>query len=163
MHSVGNRFRNALVVVKQTPYESYLQLKAQGKAPAALKWEVLRSRYDTHRSCVDHVDNILRRAGIAYSIIGRDELHRGVLADKDLLVGVGGDGTILNCASFLDHRIPLIGINSDPNRASTATSGNAGSQGTSEGMDSAKQNKGKAHRRSTGCSLREITAMCQFL
>ena len=33
MHSVGNRFRNALVVVKQTPYESYLQLKAQGKAP----------------------------------------------------------------------------------------------------------------------------------
>ena len=26
-------FRNILVVVKQTPYESYLQLKAQGKAP----------------------------------------------------------------------------------------------------------------------------------
>ena len=29
-------FRNILVVVKQTPYESYLQLKAQGKAP--VRW-----------------------------------------------------------------------------------------------------------------------------
>ena len=29
-------FRNILVVVKQTPYESYMQLKAQGKAPVMI-------------------------------------------------------------------------------------------------------------------------------
>jgi NAD kinase len=29
-------------------------------------------------------------------------------------VAVGGDGTILNCASFLGSDIPLLGINSDP-------------------------------------------------
>ena len=35
--------------------------------------------------------------------------------DKDLVVAVGGDGTILNCASFLGSDIPLLGVNSDPN------------------------------------------------
>jgi len=30
------------------------------------------------------------------------------------VVAVGGDGTILNCASFLGSDIPLLGINSDP-------------------------------------------------
>jgi len=38
------------------------------------------------------------------------------LADVDLLVAVGGDGTVLSSAHFLDHgTIPLLGINSDPN------------------------------------------------
>jgi NAD+ kinase len=37
------------------------------------------------------------------------------LADVDLVVAVGGDGTVLSSAHFLDHgTIPLLGINSDP-------------------------------------------------
>ena len=36
--------------------------------------------------------------------------------DKDLIVAVGGDGTILNTSSSLDDTIPLLGINSDPRR-----------------------------------------------
>jgi NAD+ kinase len=37
------------------------------------------------------------------------------LADVDLIVAVGGDGTVLSAAHFLDHgTIPLLGINSDP-------------------------------------------------
>ena len=38
------------------------------------------------------------------------------MADLDLMVAVGGDGTVLSAAHFLDHgTIPLLGINSDPN------------------------------------------------
>lgn len=43
------------------------------------------------------------------------ELDRQHLADVDLVVAVGGDGTVLSSAHFLDHgTIPLLGINSDP-------------------------------------------------
>jgi len=104
------------VVVKQTPFESYQQLKAQGKAPVALRWERLKNRYEVHRQCVDAVTSILQRVGVNYSVIGREELHRGVIQEKDLIIAVGGDGTVLNAASFLDDSIPILGVNSDPTR-----------------------------------------------
>ena len=44
-------YHNILVVVKQTAYEQYLQLKAQGKAPVAVRWERLRNRYSVHKQC----------------------------------------------------------------------------------------------------------------
>ena len=37
-------------------------------------------------------------------------MHRGQLADKDLVIAVGGDGTVLNSASFLNSKIPILGI-----------------------------------------------------
>ena len=38
--SIG--YKRVLVVVKFTPYEAYTQLKLQGKAPKALRWERLQ-------------------------------------------------------------------------------------------------------------------------
>lgn len=47
--------------------------------------------------------------------MNRVELDRQHLADADLVVAVGGDGTVLSAAHFLDHgTIPLLGVNSDP-------------------------------------------------
>eukprot|EP01039_Chlorochromonas_danica_P003181 gene3181-3483_t len=107
-------FKNILVVVKQTPYETYRQLKAQGKAPVALRWERLANRYQVHTQCVENVEAVLKHVGIQYSKIGREDMHRGVIQDKDLIIAVGGDGTVLNVSSFLDDSIPVLGINSDP-------------------------------------------------
>jgi len=43
------------------------------------------------------------------------ELDRQHLADVDLVIAVGGDGTVLSSAHFLDNgTIPLLGVNSDP-------------------------------------------------
>jgi NAD+ kinase len=109
-------FNNILIVVKQTPYESYMQLKAQGKAPVALRWERLKNRFDNHQKCVDSVTRIIDNIGIQYSVIGREELYRGSLNDIDLVIAVGGDGTVLNTASFLDDSVPVLGVNSDPSR-----------------------------------------------
>lgn len=111
-------YRNVLVIVKQTPYEQYLQLKNQGKAPIALRWNRLKERYEGHRRCVDNVVEILKREGCNLKVISREEMHRGQLQDKDLVIAVGGDGTVLNSASFLSDKIPLLGVNSDPTRAS---------------------------------------------
>ena len=126
-------YKNILVVVKQTPYEQYLQLKAQGKAPVALRWERLKNRFTAHRQCVDSVTSILESVGVSYSVIRRDELHRGSLVDKDLVIAVGGDGTILNTSSFIDDSVPLLGINSDPTRPEEQVVTNAKDERRSRG------------------------------
>jgi NAD+ kinase len=108
------KFSNVLVVVKQTPYEQYMRLKAQGKAPVALRWQRLQNRYAAHKQCVDDCIDILTNLGVKYNLIGREELHRGSLLDQELIIAVGGDGTVLNTSQFLDDTIPLLGINSDP-------------------------------------------------
>ena len=89
-------------------------MKAQGKAPVAVRWERLKDRHNVHKQCVDDVINVVQSLGLNYSIIGRDEMHRGLLLDKDFVISVGGDGTVLNVSSFLDNTVPIIGINSDP-------------------------------------------------
>ena len=109
-------FKNILVVVKQTPYEHYMQLRAQGLAPVALRWERLKNRYEVHRQCVDNLVSVLQSIGVKHQVIGRQDLHRGLLQDRDLLIAVGGDGTVLNSSSFVDDSIPVLGVNSDPTR-----------------------------------------------
>ncbi|EEC50349.1 predicted protein, partial [Phaeodactylum tricornutum CCAP 1055/1] len=76
----------------------------------------LESRYKAHKQCVSHLLAILRQHQVNFSCVNRVELDRQHLADVDLVVAVGGDGTVLSSAHFLDHgTIPLLGINSDPN------------------------------------------------
>ena len=135
-------FNNILIVVKQTPYEQYLQLKAQGKAPVALRWERLKNRYNVHKTCVDDVTSIIDNIGIKYTIIGREELHRESLLGRDLVIAVGGDGTVLNTASFMDDSIPVLGVNSDPTR-----------------IEEVKGNEKKDERRSRGalCGISACT------
>lgn len=109
------RYKRILVVIKQTAYEEYSQLKLRGQAPKALRWKRLESRYKTHKKCVTDLVKILRQHNINFSCVNRVELDRQHLADADLVVAVGGDGTVLSSAHFLDHgTIPLLGVNSDP-------------------------------------------------
>jgi hypothetical protein len=93
-----------------------LQLKLRGQAPKALRWKRLEQRYKAHKQCVNDLLGLLRHHQMNFSCVNRVELDRQHLADIDLMVAVGGDGTVLSAAHFLDHgTIPLLGINSDPN------------------------------------------------
>ena len=94
---------------------SHTKLKLRGQAPKALRWTRLESRYHSHKACVESLLSILRHNHVSFSCINRVELDRQHLADVDLMIAVGGDGTVLSAAHFLDHgTIPLLGINSDP-------------------------------------------------
>lgn len=118
LNAVGSslRYRNILVVIKQTAFEEYSQLKLRGQAPKALRWKRLEQRYKAHKQCVNDLLSVLRQHQVNFSCVNRVELDRQHLADIDLMVAVGGDGTVLSAAHFLDHgTIPLLGINSDPN------------------------------------------------
>lgn len=110
------KHQNLLLVIKQTAFEEYSQLKLRGQAPKALRWKRLEKRYKAHKQCVNDLLTMLRRHKVSFSCVNRVELDRQHLADVDLMVAVGGDGTVLSSAHFLDHgTIPLLGINSDPN------------------------------------------------
>lgn len=43
-------------------------------------------------------------------------------AQVDLVIAVGGDGTVLSASHFLGDNIPLVGVNSDPTRAEEKSS-----------------------------------------
>ncbi len=92
-----------------------IQLKLRGQAPKALRWARLESRYQSHKECVETLLSILKANNVAFSCVNRVELDRQHLTDVDLMIAIGGDGTVLSAAHFLDHgTIPLLGINSDP-------------------------------------------------
>mmetsp|Transcript_6922 Transcript_6922/g.8746 ORF Transcript_6922/g.8746 Transcript_6922/m.8746 type:complete len:374 (-) Transcript_6922:195-1316(-) len=113
--SSSSIFRKILVVIKQTAYEEYSQLRLRGQAPKALRWKRLENRYKAHKTCVNNLLGILRHHNVEFECVNRVELDRQHLANVDLVLAVGGDGTALSAAHFLDHgTIPLLGINSDP-------------------------------------------------
>eukprot|EP00815_Leptocylindrus_aporus_P008008 CAMPEP_0116053424 /NCGR_PEP_ID=MMETSP0322-20121206/2174_1 /TAXON_ID=163516 /ORGANISM="Leptocylindrus danicus var. apora, Strain B651" /LENGTH=401 /DNA_ID=CAMNT_0003536575 /DNA_START=6 /DNA_END=1211 /DNA_ORIENTATION=+ len=108
-------FKKLLVVIKQTAYEEYSQLRLRGQAPKALRWKRLESRYKAHKQCVNDLIALLRRHNVEFTTVNRVELDRQHLRGVDLVVAVGGDGTVLSAAHFLDNgTIPLLGVNSDP-------------------------------------------------
>lgn len=45
--------KSVLVVVKQTAFQMYHQLKAVGQAPLALRWARLEDRDAVHKTCVE--------------------------------------------------------------------------------------------------------------
>ena len=107
----ANALKRMHLLIQYTIY----QLKLRGQAPKALRWKRLESRYHSHKECVESLLSILKANNVAFSCVNRVELDRQHLADVDLMIAVGGDGTVLSAAHFLDHgTIPLLGINSDP-------------------------------------------------
>jgi len=115
-HLYPNRpYENLLVVIKHTPYEMYKQLKLRGEAPLALRWERLKHRHNTHVKSVASLLELLKRQFTSnIQCIGREELAPQHVEKADLVVSIGGDGTVLSVSHFLDDSIPLLGVNSDP-------------------------------------------------
>jgi len=114
--SASLRYKKLLVVIKQTAFEEYSQLKLRGQAPKALRWKRLEQRYKAHKQCVNDLLSELTKHEVSFNCVNRVDLDRQHLADVDLMIAVGGDGTVLSAAHFLDHgTIPLLGVNSDPN------------------------------------------------
>ena len=96
-------------MVKFTPYEQYTQLKLQGKAPKALRWERLRDRHDNHMACVERLVEVATREADRVEVVSREALSRyHVDEEADLMIAVGGDGT------FSRADLPLTNLAATP-------------------------------------------------
>lgn len=77
-----------------------------------LKWADLRpASKQIHRETLKKVLNFLKGMPLSYKVIDRSHLKRKIKAD--LILAVGGDGTVL-AASHFTKDAPILGINSAP-------------------------------------------------
>lgn len=73
----------------------------------------LDSRSKVHREAIRFCQNVLRRKLVDWEPILRDNVSQPI-RNVDMVVTVGGDGTLLHASHFVDDSIPLLGVNSDP-------------------------------------------------
>ena len=69
-------------------------------------------RTKKQKSTLETVKNILKKYNIKYKLSNRDELKKSQFKNKDLIIAVGGDGTFLRAAHFIDKQL-LLGVNAD--------------------------------------------------
>ena len=110
--------KRALVVLKQTSYERFVLKRKDALSLKLLKDgdPSVRSGIATHRShtaTVQAVTKALHRLGV--TTVVRDRREGRVPRGTDLVVTVGGDGTLLTTSHSLGAGIPIMGINSSPN------------------------------------------------
>lgn len=66
-----------------------------------------------HKNAVNFCQDILRSKPVEWEAISRNNLSQPI-RDVDLVVTVGGDGTLLQASHFMDDSVPVLGVNSDP-------------------------------------------------
>jgi NAD+ kinase len=71
--------------------------------------------YEAHNRTIELLETWLKGRGVSWTRVLREDFD-GVDDDIDLVVAVGGDGTVLDAARRVIHT-PVLGINSDPARS----------------------------------------------
>lgn len=78
--------------------------------------DYLDSRRKVHKDAIRFCQSILQRKPIDWEPVLRHDLSRPI-QNVDLVVTIGGDGTLLQASHFMDDSIPVLGVNSDPTQA----------------------------------------------
>lgn len=116
---MGHSLARVLVVYKKSAYQLYVverrdprltQLLRRGHPDA----RDIRQAHAVHQATLKTVTGTLARFGVAYDLVYR--AHLRTTARYDLVISVGGDGTLLQ-ASHLVADLPILGVNSDPRRS----------------------------------------------
>ena len=66
-----------------------------------------------HHDAINFCQAILQKKSIEWKAVHRNNLSQPI-NDVDLVVTVGGDGTLLQASHLMDDKIPVLGVNSDP-------------------------------------------------
>lgn len=73
----------------------------------------LDERLKVHKEAISFCQKILQKKPVDWQPIFRNKLSQPI-CDADLVVTVGGDGTLLQASHLMDESIPILGLNSDP-------------------------------------------------
>jgi NAD+ kinase len=111
---------NVAVVQKRTTYRKFVledhdplfTKLMEDRDPSVAR---LKSSHDAHEETVSEVDAALAKLGA--DVVFRGGPKDGIPGDVDLVVTIGGDGTLLATSHQLGKGISLLGINSAPNHS----------------------------------------------
>lgn len=73
----------------------------------------LNDRCRVHKDTINFCQGVLRRKPLDWEPVVRNNLSHPIRS-ADLVITVGGDGTLLQASHFLDDSVPVLGVNSDP-------------------------------------------------
>ncbi|KAK3133142.1 hypothetical protein QOZ80_6AG0532900 [Eleusine coracana subsp. coracana] len=73
----------------------------------------LDDRCRVHKDTINLCESILQSKSLEWTSVQRNQLTQPI-RDVDLVIAVGGDGTLLRASHFLDSSVPILGVNSDP-------------------------------------------------
>ncbi|KAL1349925.1 hypothetical protein AAHE18_07G190000 [Arachis hypogaea] len=68
-----------------------------------------------HHEAVNFCQAIVKKKSVQWKAVLRNNLSEPI-KDVDMVVTVGGDGTLLEASHYMDDTIPVLGVNSDPTR-----------------------------------------------
>ncbi|GAV60681.1 NAD_kinase domain-containing protein [Cephalotus follicularis] len=108
--------RKLLLLLK--PYDVYPVSGSNGLSrvttnPLLQVLHYLDNRRKVHRETINFCQDILRKKLVDWESIMRNTLLQPI-RDVDLVVTIGGDGTLLQASHFMDDSVPILGVNSDP-------------------------------------------------
>lgn len=75
----------------------------------------LDNRCRVHKDTITFCQDVLRRKWLDLETVLRNNLSQAI-SHADLVITIGGDGTLLRASHFIDDTIPVLGVNSDPTR-----------------------------------------------
>ncbi|KAG6558044.1 hypothetical protein Mapa_000224 [Marchantia paleacea] len=120
--------RKVLLLLKRSMLDGYVcRERMQMYEPAFASLMVshpkavgnLSDRHRVHQHTVEVCKDVLKRkSNVVWDSMMRDELRGCPIREVDFVVTIGGDGTLLQASHCLDSSIPVVGVNSDPTRAS---------------------------------------------
>lgn len=76
----------------------------------------MEDRLKVHKDAINFCQDVLGKKRVEWEPVFRNNLSRPI-SDVDMVVTVGGDGTLLQASHFIDDSIPVLGVNSDPTQA----------------------------------------------
>ncbi|CAN6224184.1 unnamed protein product [Urochloa humidicola] len=94
-----------------SPASSPLPSQPRAANPKVLSY--LDDRCKVHKDTIDLCQSVLQRKSLDWTSVQRNDLSQPI-HDVDLVIAVGGDGTLLRASHFLDSSVPILGVNSDP-------------------------------------------------
>ncbi|XP_037903864.1 NAD kinase 2, mitochondrial isoform X2 [Hermetia illucens] len=128
----SKRIQKVLIVTKLSRYE-YEQQRHPNLSKEQLErhirdrgsdFEIMMHYHNLHKKFEKKIAKSFQNAGVEVRVANRTSLDKDTIKWADILVPVGGDGTFLltagrTCPLFCrtQHKIPVIGFNSDPTRS----------------------------------------------
>jgi NAD+ kinase len=105
--------QNVLVVFKKSRYELYCNSSDKAvkrfMANTSEDLDSLRKGHEEQKETLEHVLMTLEKKGIPHDVLYRADLMQ--ISGKDLVISVGGDGTFLEVAHYVQD-IPILGVRS---------------------------------------------------
>ncbi|MFB6075897.1 MAG: NAD(+)/NADH kinase [Candidatus Aenigmatarchaeota archaeon] len=106
----GLKLGRVVITTKKTAYEHYREDNTLEGMPEDERGEI-EERYIDHFSTLERVKDCLENMGISYQI-RKVPSNEDITQNVDLVISVGGDGTVLNTAHKLKG-VPLLPVRAD--------------------------------------------------